>query len=155
MKKLFWVGFFSSILLIFASSTVASAQDSPTAKDRLMMELGDCDERTRIDPSAGGLKNFAEWSQCYWSKKLDFFSKDPDAAPFMDIFRNWAASELTVWEKVDRDEIKLESAKYILSTLEKIYEEAMYERLTELENAERARWEMWTPECCVPDVLMQ
>jgi hypothetical protein len=107
-----------------------------------MMELSECDEKAQTDASEGGLKTYAEWSQCYWSKKLDFFSKDPQAAPFMDIFRNWAASELTVWEKVDRDEIKLESAKYILSTLEKIYEEALYERLTEIENAQRASWEM-------------
>ncbi len=143
MKKLFWMGFFSSILLIFASSTVAPAQDSLTAKDRLMMELRECGEKARIDLYAGGLKTFAEWSQCCWSKKLDFFSKDPQSAPFMDIFRNWAASELEVWEKVDRDEIKLENAEYIISTLEKIYEEAIYERLTEIENAQTARLEMY------------
>ena len=144
MKRLFWMGFYSCILLIFVSSAMASAQDSLTAKGRLMMELGECDEKAQIDPSTGGLKNYAEWSQCNWSKELDFFSKDPDSAPFMDIFRNWAASELAVWEKVDRREIKLESAKNILSTLEKIYEEALYERLTEIESAEIeiARWEM-------------
>ena len=61
----------------------------------------------------------------------------------MDIFRNWAASELALWEKVDRDEIKLENVKYILSTLEKMFEEALYERLTEIENAQSARWEMY------------
>jgi hypothetical protein len=143
MKKLFGMGFYSCLLLIFASSTVASAQDSLDAKDRLMMELGNCDEKAQIDPSTGGPKSFAEWSQCYWSKKLDFFSKDPDSAPFMDIFRNWAASELAIWERVDRDEIKLENAKNIISTLEKIYEEAIYERLTEIENAQIARWEMY------------
>ena len=143
MKKLSWMGFFSSIFIIFASLSVASAQDSLTAKDRLMVELRECDDKARIGPSAGGLKSFAEWSQCCWSKKLDFFSKDPQAAPFMDIFRNWAASELALWEKVDRDEIKLENVKYILSTLEKMFEEALYERLTEIENAQSARWEMY------------
>lgn len=107
------------------------------------MELRECDEKARIDPSAGGLKTFAEWSQCCWSKKLDFFSKDPQSAPFMDIFRHWAASELEVWEKVDRDEIKLENAEYIISTLEKLYEEALYRRLTEIENAQTARWETY------------
>jgi hypothetical protein len=142
MKNLFWMGFYSCILLIFASLSVASAEDFLAAKDRLMMELGECDEKVEIDPSTGVPKSFAEWSQCYWSKKLDFFSKDPDSAPFMDIFRKWAASEVTVWEKVDRDEIKLENAKNIISTLEKIYEEAIYERLSELENAQRAKWEM-------------
>ena len=135
MKKLFWMGFFSSILLIFAPSILASAQDFLSAKDHLMKELQECDDKARIGLSEGGLKSFAEWSQCCWSKKLDFFSKDPHAAPFMDIFRNWAASELEVWKKVDRDEIKLENVEYILSTLEKLYEEALYQRLTEIETA--------------------
>jgi len=118
-----------------------------------MMELQKCDEKAQMDPSAGGLKGYGEWSQCYWSKKLDFFGKDPDAAPFMDIFRNWAASEVTVWEKVDRDEIQLESAQNIISTLEKIYEEAINERLTELENALRAQWEMHERMCRLADVV--
>jgi hypothetical protein len=121
---------------------MASAQGSPTAKDRLMTELRECDQKARIDASEGGQKTYAQWSQCCWSKKLDFFGKDPDAAPYMDIFRNWAASELEVWEKVDRHEIKLENVENILSALETIFEEALYERLTEIENAQRASWEM-------------
>ena len=143
MKKLFWMGFFPGIFLIFASLSVASAQDSLTPKERLMMELRECDEKARIYPSEGSLKSFAEWSQCNWSKKLDFFSKDPQSAPFMDIFRNWAASELELWERVDRGEIKLENVERILSALEGLYEEALYERLTEIENAQIARGEMY------------
>jgi len=155
MKNLFWIGFVTGILLIFVSSPVTAAQDFLPAKDRLMKELGECDEKAQMDPAAGGLKGYAEWSQCYWSKKLDFFSKDPDSAPFMDIFRHWASSELRVWEKVDREEIKLESAKEIISNLEKIYEEAIYERFEELKSAERASWEIRTPARYTPDVRRQ
>ena len=155
MKNLFWMGFVSGILIIFTSSPVAAAQNSLPAKDRLMMELNECDEKAQTDPAAGGLKGYAEWSQCYWSKKLDFFSKDPESAPFMDIFRKWAASEVTVWEKVDREEIKLESAKQIISTLEKIYEEALYERFEELKGAERVSWETRPPARYAPDVFLQ
>ncbi len=133
MRRLFRVKFFLSILLIFASSIVVSGQDFPTAKDRLMGELRECDEKAARDPSAGGLKTYAEWNQCYWSKKLDFFRKDLNAAPFMDIFTNWAAAEVAVWDKVDRGEINVEKAELLLSTLEKIYEDALYRRLTEIE----------------------